>query len=53
MNTTTNNELKQEPIGIVISRGSRHEHVPSVVAYVWAPAPTLDVADEARESRVA
>jgi len=29
----------QEPIGIVISRGSRHEHVPVVLAYVWGPAP--------------
>jgi hypothetical protein len=38
-------------VGIVISRGSRHEHVPSVFAYVWAPAPEVD--DEARETKVA
>lgn len=31
--------LDQEPIGIVISRGSRHEHAPMVLAYVWGPAP--------------
>ncbi len=30
---------EQEPIGIVISRGSRHEDVPAVFAYVWGPAP--------------
>jgi hypothetical protein len=29
----------QEPMGIVISRGSRHEHAPMVLAYVWGPAP--------------
>ena len=30
---------EQEPIGIVISRGSRQEAVPMFFAYVWAPAP--------------
>lgn len=29
----------QEPVGIVISRGSRHEDLPTVWAYVWGPAP--------------
>jgi hypothetical protein len=28
-----------EPIGIVISRGTRDEASPKVWAYVWAPAP--------------
>ena len=37
-----NTELEQEPIGIVISRGSRLEQAPFVYAYVWAPAPEAD-----------
>ncbi|HEY4216322.1 MAG TPA: hypothetical protein VGM67_04255 [Gemmatimonadaceae bacterium] len=51
MNTAISNELDQEPIGIVISRGSRHEHTPSVFAYVWAPAP--EVPDENLDSAAA
>jgi hypothetical protein len=51
MKATTKSDLDQGPIGIVISRGSRHEHVPSVFAYVWAPAPEID--DEAHEPKVA
>ena len=41
----------QEPVGIVISRGSRQEQVPAVFAYVWGPAP--EPAEEVREPRVA
>lgn len=33
------NELEQEPVGIVISRGSRDEATPRFSAYVWGPAP--------------
>jgi len=29
----------QEPVGIVISRGSRKEETPRFRAYVWGPAP--------------
>ena len=29
----------QEPIGIVISRGPRNEHVPTFFAYIWGPDP--------------
>ena len=29
----------QEPVGIVISRGSRSEVPPKFLAYVWGPAP--------------
>lgn len=32
-------ELEQEPIGIVISRGSRSEATPRFSAYVWGPVP--------------
>jgi len=38
---------EQEPIGIVISRGSRHEEAPAVFAYVWGPAP--EPVEETRE----
>lgn len=34
------NHQDQEPIGIVISRGTRVEDVPRFWAYVWGPAPT-------------
>lgn len=40
--STTLKEIEQdeqEPIGIVISRGSRAEATPRFWAYVWGPAP--------------
>lgn len=30
---------QQEPMGIVISRGTRDEATPVFSAYVWGPAP--------------
>lgn len=33
------NTATQEPMGIVISRGSRGEDTPVFWAYVWGPAP--------------
>lgn len=35
----------QEPLGIIISRGSREEHPPRFAAYVWGPAPEADLKD--------
>ncbi|HVT38054.1 MAG TPA: hypothetical protein VHE78_03355 [Gemmatimonadaceae bacterium] len=35
-------EIEQEPMGIVISRGSRGEQTPRFTAYVWGPAPEAD-----------
>lgn len=32
----------EEPVGIVISRGSRDEPPPRVWAYVWGPVPDDD-----------
>ena len=32
-------ELEQEPMGIIISRGSRDEATSRVAAYVWGPVP--------------
>lgn len=31
--------VDQEPVGIVISRGSRDEPTPVFLAYEWSPAP--------------
>lgn len=38
----------REPIGIVISRGSRAEQEPRFFAYVWGPAPETDTEAPAR-----
>ena len=35
-----------EPIGIVISRGSRHEDQPRFTAYVWGPVPEAEPAED-------
>ena len=35
-------EIEQEPVGIVISRGSRAEQTPKLTAYVWGPAPECE-----------
>jgi hypothetical protein len=35
-----------EPMGIVISRGSREEDAPRFAAYVWGPVPEAELADE-------
>jgi hypothetical protein len=39
MNRVTPVDLHQEPIGIVISNGSRAEVTPRFAAYVWGPVP--------------
>ena len=31
-----------EPVGIVISRGSRDEPTPAFFAYIWGPAPEAE-----------
>ncbi len=33
---------EQEPLGIIISRGSRTEDPPRFSAYVWGPVPGLE-----------
>jgi hypothetical protein len=45
MKAKATNSADQEPMGIVISRGSTLDYVPKVLAYVWAPAP--ETGDEA------
>lgn len=37
----TDSKMSAEPIGIIISRGSRAEPAPVVWAYVWGPAPKV------------
>ena len=39
MKSASTTASEQEPIGIVISRGSRREEQPIVWAYIYAPAP--------------
>ncbi len=51
MKATPNSTVDQEPIGIVISRGSRYEPAPMVSAYVWGPVP--ETKDERHEAKVA
>jgi hypothetical protein len=34
-----------EPLGIVISQGSRAEEAPRFAAYVWGPAPEAETED--------
>lgn len=36
-------KAEQEPVGIIISRGSRTEETPRFSAYVWGPAPACEV----------
>lgn len=35
-------EIEEEPVGIVISSGSRAEKAPRLIAYVWGPAPEME-----------
>ena len=35
-------EVEEEPVGIIISGGSRTEEVPRFSAYVWGAVPTGD-----------
>lgn len=41
MKRTSNTQREPEPVGIVISRGSRAEELPIVWAYFWEPAPDV------------
>jgi hypothetical protein len=46
MSARTSSE--DEPVGIVISRGSRSEPAPRFTAYVWGPAPEPDTEPDTR-----
>lgn len=43
MQISRRSQHEQEPIGIVISRGSREEATPVFWAYVWGPAPEQSI----------
>lgn len=45
--------MEQEPVGIVISRGSRDEATPRFSAYVWGPIPEELEANPAAPTRAA
>ncbi len=38
----------EEPVGIVISRGTREEPTPVFWAYVWGPAPEAAVEEASK-----
>jgi hypothetical protein len=42
MRKAAESEKESEPVGIVISRGSRDEPTPAFFAYIWGPAPKAD-----------
>jgi hypothetical protein len=39
MNRNPDAKVSNEPLGIIISRGSREEPTPVFSIYVWGPAP--------------
>ena len=43
MSENRRNAVEGEPVGIVISRGSRGEAAPKFSAYIWGPAPEVAV----------
>jgi hypothetical protein len=51
MKSDSTNTGEQEPIGIVISRGAHQEHVPTFIAYMWAPDP--ETSEEAEAPKAA
>ena len=46
MKGTPEQDLEQEPMGIVISRGTQDEYAPRFSAYMWAPDPEAAEDDE-------
>lgn len=48
MAETKRKRAAEEPLGIVISRGSREETPPAFSVYVWGPAPEPEPSSEAQ-----
>jgi len=46
MSKKTTTRIDEEPVGIVISGGSRTEATPKLSAYVWGPAPEFEKSAE-------
>ncbi|HEY3287067.1 MAG TPA: hypothetical protein VGJ96_08105 [Gemmatimonadaceae bacterium] len=38
--------IEQEPLGIIISRGSRAEDPPRLSAYIWGPVPVPEPVEQ-------
>jgi hypothetical protein len=50
--TRDDNRMSEEPLGIIISRGSREEPVPAFSAFVWGP-PASELEKAGTEPRAA
>ena len=48
MAKTKRTRAAEEPLGIVISRGSREEPPPMFSVYVWGPAPEPEPATDSK-----
>ncbi len=48
MAETKRKRVVEEPLGIVISRGSREETPPTFSVYVWGPAPEPEPSSDAK-----
>ena len=46
--TEIRRDAETEPVGIVISRGSRVEAAPKFLAYVWGPAPEASIEEASK-----
>jgi hypothetical protein len=44
MRKAAESKEESEPVGIVISRGSRDEPTPAFFAFIWGPAPEAEKA---------
>jgi len=53
MQANEEKEIDQEPVGIVISRGTRAEATPRLSAYVWGQFEEPVTAPEPTEARAA
>ena len=53
MRDTSSVRGTNEPVGIVISRGSREEARPAFLAFVWGPAPEDDPVEDRVEPKAA
>jgi hypothetical protein len=53
MDNLRRTETEEEPVGIIISRGSRAEETPRFSAYVWGPVPTGETEESSGKLAVA
>jgi len=53
VNIKEKDQMEEEPIGIIISRGSRAEAPSRLTAYVWGPVPEEAELAETGDTRAA